>query len=460
MDGKRFDRFTRLMVRDTTRRSIIWSSAGGLMAGLLGIPDAEAKKRKKRKKKKCKRPPCGPCTVSADGVSLVVSRKFKKKPLRLQQRTNFGNGSRQTEITYKGKSVLKINYEISPPGMNVTVTYGAAFSGINQARFSSDGTTITGEIDGRAIAPLPVGSAPGQIAFADGGPALEVQGNAKLLKAIQGLFSKAGALAASCQPSQNARSVSAEEHFLSSIECIAKQGKCVAEGAKCEADVAALAASTCTIVPFIGPIVCGIIGTVNCAYELASCSRRARYSSTCCPVRCGGDVEDLDGPNPLCCEPGETCQDPNSNEGRCCPAGMVSCGGDCCPAGQCTSGFCCTTGVGTICGNQCCGPLSSCCGGRCCAGVCNGNICCVGGELPCGSGCCNGTCCNNSCCPTGQVCCNNVCCPSGYTCQNNQCVQVCNPGEVPCAGACCTGGQQCYRCPNGAQVCRFGPCIN
>lgn len=457
MDANRFDRLTRLFVRDSSRRSVIWFSTSGLVASLLGVTDAEAKKRKKRKKKKCKRPPCGPCTVSADGASLVVVSKLKKKPLRLQQHTNFASGARQTDITFKGKSVLQITYEIAPPGMNATVTYGAAFSGINQARFSSDGVTITGDIDGRAIAPLPANAGPGQIVFADGGPPLAVQGDAKLVQAIQGLFSKAAAQAGACQLPIERSAKSAKSTF----DCAKSHAVCLKEAAECEKSVIEAATSACNIVPLFGPIVCGVVGTGYCAERCATCIRKAKYGPTCCPVRCGGDVEDLFGPDPLCCNGGETCVDPNSNRaGGCCAAGMTGCGGECCPAGSCTNGFCCRTGVGSICGNQCCGPFDTCCGGRCCTGVCNGNICCVGNELPCGSGCCNGTCCNGSCCPSGQVCCNGVCCPSGYACQSNQCVQVCSPGQIPCAGACCSGGQQCYRCPNGAQVCRSGPCIN
>ncbi|MDQ2683579.1 MAG: hypothetical protein M3Y37_08640 [Chloroflexota bacterium] len=179
MDANRFNRLTRLFTRDPSRRSIIGFSASGIVASLLGLADAEAKKGKK-----CKRPPCGPCTVSTAAASLVTQSKLNKKPLRLLQHANFANGVRQSEVTFNGKSVLKVTHEIAEPGVVTAVTYGGAFSGINQARFATDGVEITGEIDGRAIVPLSVYAGPGEVAFADGGPPLDVQGDARLVQAI------------------------------------------------------------------------------------------------------------------------------------------------------------------------------------------------------------------------------------------------------------------------------------
>jgi hypothetical protein len=481
MDANRFDQFTRSLGQQLSRRRfpILGAAVTLLWPGMADnrlMDHAEAKKGKKNKKKckkprvKCKKKCCrpgqvcsggkckagGPCSVSSNSVSLVTETKFNKKPLRLRQSSDVANGDRQFEVTLDGKAVLKVTHEVAEPGVVTTVTYGGAFRGIDQARFATDGATITGEIDGRAIVPLPVGADPSQMAFADGGPPLDIQGDADLVEAIQGLFAKASEQANSCKPAQK-RSVSTKD--FSSFECILEQVKCAVEMGKCEWEAVETAAA-CSFVPFFGPLVCGIVLTVDCAHDGAKCVRAAKFGPVCCPVRCGGDVGDIFGRDPHCCEAGWSCVDPNSHQSDCCAPGMVSCGGECCPAGSCTSGFCCEPPNGSICGNQCCGPFDSCCGGQCCSGICNGIRCCIGNELPCGTTCCDGPCCNGNCCRSNEICCNGMCCPSGYDCQNNQCVQVCAPGELPCHGQCCTGGRQCYRCPNGVHVCRFGPCIN
>jgi hypothetical protein len=442
MDAKRFDLVTRSFAGILSRRSILGLASRGIAGSLLGLADAEAKKRKKGKRnnkgkgknkgKKCKHPPCGPpCTVSRNAVSLVTETKFNKKPLRLRQRADFADGDRQTEVTLGDNSVLRIAHEVAEPGVITTVTYGGAFRGIDQARFTTDGATITGEIDGRALVPLPVDADPSQVTFADGGPPLEVQGDSKLVQAIQGLFAKAAQQAGACQPAQQKRSASTKDS--SSFDCIAKQAKCGADAVECERAVVD-AAAACSIVPFLGTVVCAVVGTGYCAHEAATCVREAKYSPTCCPVRCGGDVGDLFGPDPLCCEGGGSCLDPNSNQsGGCCAAGTVGCGGECCPTGSCTSGFCCKTGVGAICGDQCCGPFASCCGGTtCCTGTCIGGSCCQSPNYDCGG----------FCCQSGNACCSGHCCAPGQICENNQC-KTPTTCDIPCNGQCCQPGQFC-----------------
>jgi hypothetical protein len=456
MDGERFDHLARAFFAAGSRRGLLHLLAGlpfaGVLARFAADEESAARKRKKhkrknknKKKRKCKHPPCGgPCTVTSEASALVTETKFNKKPLRLRQRADFENGGRVTEVTLGGANILNMTHVVAAPGMVTTVSYGGAFRGIDQARFATDGVTITGDIDGRAIVPLPSGADPSQIVFADGGAPLSVQGDPDLVVAIQGLFSKAAQQAGACQPTQRKRSLSSRD--ASSFECIAKHVACAAEAAECEKTVAEIAAG-CSFVPILGPIVCGAVGTVNCAYESAECLRKARYSSTCCPVRCGGVVDDLDGPDPLCCESGETCRDPNSNEGRCCAAGMVSCGGECCPAGSCTSGFCCKLPTGSVCGSHCCGPFDACCGGQCCTGTCIGSTCCQLPNYDCGGFCCQG----------GNACCSGHCCAPGQICRDGQCAEP-HPCPRRCSdGQCCPEGKVCCGSPGH---CQSPPCIN
>jgi hypothetical protein len=472
MDANRFDQFTLSLADVLSRRAALSVAVGGAIGSLFGLADIEAKKRKNgkgkgkgKRKNKNKRKNTKPCTVSNDAVALVTESKFNKKPLRLRQRADFANGGMQTEVTLGGNAVVKVTHEVAEPGVVTTVTYGGAFRGIDQARFATDGVTITGEIDGRAIVPLPVGADPSQMAFADGGPPLDAQGDAKLVQAIEGLFSKAAQQATTCQPTEQTRTASAKDasqpaqrkrsaspkDHSSSFDCITKQVKCGIDMIECERGVID-AAAACSIVPVIGTAVCGLAGTLYCAHKAATCVREAKYSSTCCPVRCGGDVGDLFGPDPLCCH--EACLDPNSNQsGGCCRAGETGCGGECCPTGKCTNGFCCAPPNGAVCGNQCCNPFDSCCGVQCCTGICNGNTCCTGSATPCGNGCCS------------NVCCAGTCCASGQSCVSGTCTKVCAPGLRPCPNdgspSCCFPGQQCCPngecCPSGTTCCtRFG----
>jgi hypothetical protein len=252
--------------------------------------------------------------------------------------------------------------------------------------------------------------------------------------------------------------VQVEEHPEDDLECIALYVPCETASVVCIAG----AASGC-VASFFGYPICLAAALLGCAYAFGVCRRGVRLGGTCCPVRCGGNLDALNpfGQDPGCCEEGETCLHPNSVTSPCCPPGRINCGGECCLSGSCANGNCCHS-PNVLCGTTCVAPFTTCCGGNPCNGICIGATCCEGG-FNCGGFCCQSgrTCCGNTCCPTpGQVCCNGVCCPSGYECQNNQCVQVCNPGEVPCAGQCCTGGRTCRTCPNGARICSFSPCVN
>lgn len=368
-------------------------------------------------------------------ASLVNEIQFQGKTLRLQQSATFGDGGTQAEVTLGGDFVLGLVTEVAAPGVILTMTYGAVFSGINRARFLTDGQTITGDIDGRAIAPLSVNADPGQMHFADGGAPLAVQVDPALVDAIKSLFQLAAQQAGTCRAAQAAGQVSAQAG-RGSPECLLALGKCAGDAFGCVKSVVGFTTVCSAILGPLGGLVCGLVGTVICVYTSSQCLRDATYGGDCCPIRCGGDVNNLLGPNPLCCPEGESCLDPNSNL-VCCRTGTRACNGVCCLNGSCKGGICCTPGTGNICGDRCCAPLDDCCGGTtCCAGTCYGssgneNNCCPSvGHFVCPKS--DGS---SDCCASDRACCSiDGCCGPGQACVNNRCTAVC---AFMCNGQCC-----------------------
>lgn len=477
MDAKSFDRLARRLSAGTTRRLVL--VAASMFWPML---DAAAKKGHGQKKKKGKcRPKCkectkcsgkrckpGPdgtacsrgqcrdgdcladstCSISGNDARLVTESTFAGKPLRLLQTTPFDPdaapdkaGLTQSEVTLDGAPLLHIAQEIGNIlGQSVvitTVTYGAAFQGIEQATFYTDGQTIAGEIDGRAIQPLDAGDDYSQLAFLLGGPALVVQVDPGLVDALQGLFRQAKAQADTCKPAQRTRRGNDRIIIADLPACAAEMAKCASTGYECESAAIATALSTCNIVPIVGPIVCGVVGTGICAKEAGDCFKAARYGPKCCPVACGGSLSILAG-WPLCCEEGQTCRDPQDNL-VCCNAGTSGCHGTCCPNGSCVGNICCTPGVGKICGSQCCAPLDSCCGGAvCCSGTCNGGQCCPAPNSICGSSCSPP---DRACCPFAR----SYCDEGEYCDDNDQCAT-----PVGCTFMC---GSNCCHAELGHEVC-------
>jgi len=475
MDDDQFDRVTRHFSVGATRRALLGAVAGlipSLEASAKKGHDVQSEKKKKKKKKPCRecqkrkkgrcRPapdgtPCsggtctagacrgggGQCSVGGQTASLVTETQFQGKTLRLQQTANLETSGTQAEVTLGGDFVLRQVTEIAAPGVVITMTFGPAFSGIDRVRLATDGQTVTGEIDGRAIQPLPVNADPSQMRFADGGPALDVQVDAGLAEAIKSLFQLAGQQSGSCRAARTARQIEAEAG-RGSPECLLAMGTCAADAFGCVKTAVGFTTACSAIFGPLGGLVCGLVSTVYCAYTSADCLRDAGYGPDCCPIRCGGNVDNILGPNPLCCPEGKTCLDPNSNR-ECCAAGTSGCNGVCCPNGSCKEGICCTPGVGKICGNRCCPPLDTCCGGvTCCTGTCVGsgpvntrNICCPSvGHYACPKN--DGS--SSACCPNDVVCCDGRCCGPGQACQNNQCVASC---PFTCNGQCCQQGDVC-----------------
>ncbi len=438
----------------------------------------------------------GTCTTGAAGeqgssVTQTSQTSFNGQILQATQTVqpvgaNHATAS-QLDVTLAGAPLLTIAIAGQDRAVTVTITYGAALQGIQRAQFVNDGTTITGDIDGRAIVPLPATSDPSKTRFADGAPPPDVQVDPDLAKAIQTLLHQAHQAAKTCRPAPataaaRRRGMRPTSHPEENAGCLALYIPCASGQTICLYGVA----GGCVAALF-GYGICVGIGVAACEYAALVCRKTVRVGGTCCPVTCGGstDVANPFSDDPSCCEHGETCVNPDSNQSACCPAGTQACAGVncckpdetcqpngqccapgaslcgevCCPNGSCQNGQCCDL-PNVTCGAACCAPFSSCCAGQCCTGICTNGICCVAPATYCNGSCCANTCCNGVCCPAGQSCVNGncavVCTVPHYACPNV-------PGNPPCcltAHTCCPGvgccdiGLQCCAIGNGLNACK------
>jgi hypothetical protein len=502
MDDARFDRLARLVGTNSTRRALL-AAAAALAPAAAFRESASAKKkcdppcgdcrkcvntrcRPVPDGRKCRRGRCldgrcvagdtGDCAVSDDNaVSVVTEARFRDDTLRtvgtVQPFEDVGGTSSRIDVTFAGEPVLAIETERTPSALTVVVTYGDAFRGIRRARLTDDGTTVSGDIDGRAVV-LPAGSSdPSELRFVDGEPPPDVKVNPDLMDAVAALLRQAEQGAKACAPegselraasagqrgpsgkgragkrrrSQGRRgaAVGAEANPEDDIECILLYIPCQSDLLSCEYG----AATGCAGSLFFY-VACALIATGICAVKAEQCRRTARHNAPCCPVRCGGDAEgEIFGSDPSCCEEGESCLDPASNLSACCPPGERGCGGECCPNGSCIGGSCCKPPTGSVCGTQCCAGFDRCCGGTtCCTGSCIGSQCCQTPSTVCG---------DRNCCRPGETCCNGLCCAVGQVCDQttNRCRDA-DPCPKQCPnGECCPEGMVC--CPG----CQDPPCV-
>ena len=524
MDANRFDSLARAVGAGTTRRLLLAAAAALAPARFLEATawgktkgdkkkvDNEKKKKKKacppckkRKKGKCKGtlpdgaacaggtcsggacvPGTGTCSGSAGNVVTgVANGTYAGQSLQathtLQPFGTAGQTNSQLDFTLGGAPLLTVQTEGAGGVVTVTFTYGDAFSGIRRAQFTNDGSTITGEIDGRAIVPLPAGADPNSATFQDGGPPPDVQVDPNLQAAITAVWQQLDQSAGNCNAAASgvkgasgrhtsksasrrnrsqagsrrhqAGNIHAEDHPENDAECLALYIPCETGYVGCMFGTAGCAAF------LFGAGICVAVVVVACTYAAGVCRRVVRLGPTCCPVTCGGNLDTANpfGEDPGCCEEGETCFDPHDSRSACCPPGESACGDACCPNGNCMNGFCCRPPQ-FACGNECCGGFARCCGGHCCTGdccgnslccaggTCNGGVCCNPGSFPCGAGCCS------------NVCCNGNCCAPGADCINNQCIQICTVNEFSCTPP--SGVQRC--CSNAlyTDCCSWGCGVN
>src|SRR5262245_8968697 len=92
---------------------------------------------------------------------------------------------------------------VGPTSSTISIHYGKGFHGIREANFSSDGTTVQGTVDGRAIVPFPLPRDRGhlgkeRLTFADGKPGPTLGTNAAIVHDISKIEKRAKAATASC----------------------------------------------------------------------------------------------------------------------------------------------------------------------------------------------------------------------------------------------------------------------
>jgi hypothetical protein len=157
-------------------------------------------------------------------------------------------------------------------------------------------------------------------------------------------------------------------------------------------------------------------------------------SIECCPS--GQNPCYLSGESQFCCQPEESCCNPETN--FCCAKGYSCCDPEnkvCCPPERsCCFGVCCPTGT-DCCGGICCPPGQCGCNGLCidlsndpsncgsCGNSCATGAGCIDGQCLCPSGQidCWGTCVDLSNDPSNCGSCGNSC-PTGGVCSNGQCI--------------------------------------
>jgi hypothetical protein len=428
MDASRFDALTRSLTARLTRRGCL-----GLL-GALGLGahvDVEGIDAKKKKKKKKKKKP--PCTVSNSGTATTTSLTVTHKDLSLTTTDTIPRGAgaltSTTIIRQKRTLVLQITASSQGNGLAaIEILYGKVYKGIARADLTTDGQTVSGSVDGRAIVPFSASAQPQDFQFQDGLPATSATLSPKLNQQLAQLYAKAAAQAEGCT------GVSAQRH--ESLECFSCLGGCAAGMTLCALKIKGPCAAASAVCVFAAPAcfaACFVVAFAACGLVSVGCVDICSRGP-CCAVPCHHTNGD-----DFCCEEGQTCLRP----GACCGAGQTPCGGqECCPsADRCVRGACCLH-PNFVCGSTCVGPFTTCCGGTTvCNGTCIGSSCCASPSRPCGTG--------NECCTSDRVCCGNACCASGRICVNNQCIV-----PDPCPGSNLCGGQC---CPQG-RICCFGVC--
>jgi len=423
------------------------------------------------------------CTIATEAqnqvLSVVAQRSLGTKLVAYTSQTTIAQSGTITihqVIAYEGATVFELNLQRQAGGAaEVSVEYGTVVSGARQLVFSSsDGKTLNGELDGRAIVPFPIGASAGALRFLDGQPAPNVTATPAIRQAVAIILQQAKTATANCQrtvtrvrsPENAPANTGQSDDTFDTPQCAGCLGGCAATAA-------GIGAGCCVATLGIGCGICVGGAAIGVAACIATC-----HFTVCCPVHCGSQA---------CCFAADSCLDPT--RGVCCQAGTLPChnreccqasdsclpNGTCCPSGQavCDNNICCQPGQACSTEGICCqqlqpgAPPISCRGVCCAAGdvcldgvaccppnqpVCNG-VCCLGGRCDA-----NGNCCgppskfcggSNICCPPFNLCCGDECCNFNQSCTNGTCTNtVCPSGQVPCEftpGMCCPPGLMC--CP-------------
>lgn len=436
MDPKRFDALVRTLRASGSRRaavrlltrSVLTGAGAGLGLASLDSPTATAKQKKRRRKRG------HGCTVGPDGaIRVVAASRFGSKRLRLLQTTasvdETGNGASQTAVKLGRAPLLTIVTEEQGGQLTARFSYHAPIAGVKEARFSTTGDTLEGEIDGQPIAPLPLAAGPDQLRMANGDPPPALVVDPDLEAAITALLQQAEQAAAPCQPpasaAAHARAGQASGQHVGTaalrydpclapyIDCRFQYLVCLLEagaaprGLRCSV-CWALALWQCRVASqqcaaAIASRRCGAdcVDTQSDVRNCGSCGKRCPGSQPdASPACCAGACTDLYQDVFNCgscghkCRVGEPC-----DLGFChldCAQEGEQCSdvSDCCDAYSCIDGKCHQTcqDFGESCStvDDCCGGIDLCAGGVCCTNY--GHNCQFAGEccygVPCTAGRC------------------------------------------------------------------------
>jgi len=436
------------------------------------------------------------CASSVSGDTLVTTVPLEVNGQRFRLELNRSGppaGPRTFSLTLSRhhQILLRSQGSTTPTGFRLVNRFGAGIRGLRSMSLTStDGHTVTGTIDGRALEPFTLGGNDTTLAFADGSKAPKIRVKPFLQRALEELRTVD---TAACTP--NTATSGVREDFLG-LDCTLCEAACGIALMVCDAS-AAISFAACEAgtvgIATLGCVAGFAAAEAGCLKASDDCSNNCETGSSCCPVPCKGGTPNAASSTEFCaatCSGGATCCGGQSNpNGVCCGNASDCCGtsnptclegvfanarcvnpstgafcfadeGDvcgstaapgrasCCPGKSpvcrdAAEGLCCARGAGDTCGNaqerKCCPETSPVCrdaaAGVCCpqgAGDVCGRDCCPAGAPHCdGEACCKPS---EACGDGGQ------CCPAPHICRGQTC---CNPPSTTCGSACCNVDETC-----------------
>jgi hypothetical protein len=400
------------------------------------------------------------CTIGQSHGALVTTVPLRIQGHRLKldlMTAGTPTGPRTSSLVLsRGRTVLLQSHgSISAAGFTLTIEFGAAVRGIRTIELASaDGRTVTGTVDGRALAPFALGSAPGALAFADGGASPRVRIKPVVRQALRKLSTlDLAACAAAGSPALVSPRPLLSDCELCLDACFIAYWSCntaalIALGA-CEA--VTVGAGTPLCVPTY------LLAAAGCHKAMFDCSTACTNGTSCCPVPCAGGhgvaISDTAFCQQTCSDGAVCCGGASDARGQCCDKAADCCGATCLEglfAGdRCvnpsTGAFCFKEFPGDVCGDTsqptsafCCpvgAPVCRDAGKHVCCPAGAGEVCSVDGQ----AGCCppNAPRCikGSACCAPQDVCgAEGACCPPPHVCLGQTC---CNPPSTVCGAACC-----------------------
>lgn len=327
----------------------------------------------------CSSGPNTSVTGSVEVGGVVVTRSDTTTP------QDDGSILTTMTITRGGTTMLQETFTGLSASGTMTIDYGAGFHGISHAEFDTDGTTITGTIDGRAIAPIPntASTDPSALHFADGSALPTVTTDPGVLDQLSALSNAfASGAPAACgsgpaappvviTPLSGAAFVPGHTttDFPGCSNCLN-----IAKGVYVGCYTAAVGGCT-GLALATGPFAF-ITGGVCASAAIYACDEVYQASTgtcrdpghECCPTRCTQG----------CCGATETCVGAEL-PALCCDAGLQACHG---PQGNncvdTSKAVCLASGLGCPLGAEVCGSGTA---AVCCLGTCDGSQCVLGGSI-------------------------------------------------------------------------------